>query len=229
MSTSTHEPGPGSGPGPGPAENPTAADALAAIDAAQDRTARSLRPSPLGMFLPWGLGYFVGFGGVWLAIRGILPTAAVIPLLVVAALIPLISTGVTVARSNRGVSGPSRRVGALYGWAWLLGFVALWVIDVRLGDLGVPSETTALLWSGTAPLVVGLMYLAGGIIFGHVPQYVLGVWTLATSVIAVLVGYPTNFVVLAVAGGGGFVVLGVWTHLRAGHRARPSSTRSGRR
>ncbi len=206
MSTSTEE--------PGPAEHPSPADALAAIDDAQERTSRSLRPSPLGMFVPWGLGYLVGFGGVWLAIRGVLPDAAVTALLVLAAVVPLVSTGITVSRSSRGVSGPSRRVGAQYGSSWLLGFAALFAINVRVGTLGVPTPTLSLIWSGSALLVVGLLYLAGGAIWNHVPQYVLGVWTLVTAVATVLVGYPTNFAVLALAGGGGFVVLGVWMHLR---------------
>jgi hypothetical protein len=204
MDTSTHD----------PAEHPSAADALAAIDAAQQHTTASLRPSPLGMFLPWGLGYLVGFGGVWLAVRGVLPGAVVTVLLVLAAVVPLISTGVTVARSTRGVSGPSRRVGALYGWAWLLGFAALVAINIRVGLLGVPGPTLSLLWSGSALLVVGLLYLAGGALWNHVPQYVLGVWTLVTAVATVFVGYPANFAVLALAGGGGFIVLGVWLHVQ---------------
>jgi hypothetical protein len=206
MSTSTHE--------PGPAEHPTAADALAAIDAAQHRTARSLRPSPLGMFLPWGLGYLVGFGGVWLAIRGVLPDGVVPALLVVAAVVPALSTGITLGRSNRGLAGPSRRIRTLFGWTWLLGFAALCAINLRLTALGVPGPTLSLIWSGSALLVVGLLYLAGGALWNHVPQYVLGVWTLATAVATVFVGYPSNFLVLALAGGGGFVVLGVWMHVR---------------
>lgn len=111
------------------------AAALAAIDDAQHRTARALHPSLLGMFLPWGLGYLVGFGGVWLAIRGVLPEGVVPALLVVAALVPSVGTGVTVARSTRGVSGPSRRVNALHAWTWLLGFAALVAIDVRTATL----------------------------------------------------------------------------------------------
>ena len=205
MSTSTHE--------NGPAEHPSAADALAAIDAAQERTARSLRPSPLGMFVPWGLGYLVGFGGVWLAIRGVLPDAVVTPLLVLAALVPVIATGVTITRSSRGLTGPSRRATTLYGWTWVLGFAALCAINLRLTALGVPAPTVSLIWSGSALLLVGLLYLAGGALRNHVPQYVLGVWTLVTAVATVFVGYPANFAVLALAGGGGFVVLGVWMHV----------------
>jgi hypothetical protein len=207
MSTSTHE--------PGPAEHPEAADALAAIDAAQERTTRSLRPSPLGMFVPWGVGYLVGFGGVWLAIRGVLPDGVVPVLLVLAAVVPLVSAGITVTRSSRGLSGPSRRVGALYGWAWILGFAALFAMNSRFAALGVPGPTLSLLWSGSALLVVGLLYLAGGALWNHVPQYVLGVWTLVTAVATVFVGYPANFAVLALAGGGGFLVLGVWMHVAA--------------
>ena len=205
MSTSTHE--------PGPAEPPTAADALAEIDATRQRTARSLRPSPLGMFVPWGVGYLVGFGGVWLAIRGVLPDAVVPVLLGVAALVPLVATGITITRSGRGLAGPSRRVVVLFGWTWVLGFAALCAINLRLTALGLPAPTLSLMWSGSALLLVGLLYLAGGALRNHVPQYVLGIWTLLTAVATVFVGYPANFLVLALAGGGGFVVLGVWMHL----------------
>jgi hypothetical protein len=198
----------------GPAEHPTAADALAEIDAAQQRTTRALRPSPLGMFVPWGVGYLLAFGGVWLALRGVLPSGVVPTLLVVAAVVPGVSTGITLRRSNRGVAGPSRRIGAMYGWAWLLGFAALCAINLRLTALGVPAPTLSLIWSGTALLVVGLLYLAGGALWNDVPQYVLGVWVLISAVVSVLVGYPANFLVLAVLGGGGFIVLGVWMHLR---------------
>ena len=191
------------------------AAALAVIDDAQHRTARALRPSPLGMFLPWGLGYLVGFGGVWLAIRGVLPGGAAAALLVLAAVVPSVSTGLSLARSNRGFSGPSRRVGALYGWAWVLGFATLAAIDLEVGSLGVPGPTMSLLWSGSALLVVGLLYLAGGALWNHLPQYVLGVWTLACAVACVFAGYPSNFLVLALPGGGGFVALGLYLHLRA--------------
>jgi hypothetical protein len=43
-----------------------------------------------------------------------------------------------------------------------------------------------------------------------------------TAVSTVFVGYPANFAVLALAGGGGFVVLGVWMHL-ASSRTRATS------
>jgi hypothetical protein len=220
MSTSTHEPG---------SENPTAADALAEIDATQRRTTRALRPSPLGMFVPWGLGYVLAFGGVWLALRGLLPGGLIPFLLIVAAVVPLVSTSITLRRSSHGVVGPSRRTGAMYGSAWLLGFIALGAVNTRLGDLGMPAATQSLLWSGSALVVVGLLYLAGGALFDHVPQYVLGVWMLISAVVSVLVGYPANFLVLAVLGGGGFIVLGLWMHVRAGDAGQRSSTRTERR
>jgi hypothetical protein len=221
MSTSTHE--------PNSADNPTAADALAEIDAAQQRASRALRPSPLGMFVPWGLGYLLAFGGVWLALRGLLPDGLIPALLVVAAVVPLVSTAVTLRRSNRGIAGSSRRIRAMYGWAWVLGFVALFAINLHLTALGVPAPTLSLIWSGTALLVVGVLYLAGGALFDHVPQYVLGVWILISAVVSVLVGYPANFLVLAILGGGGFIVLGLWMHVRSEDGARRSSTRSDRR
>ena len=49
-------------------------------------------------------------------------------------------------------------------------------------------------------------------------QYALGVWILLSSALSVLVGYPANFLVLALAGGGGLVVMAVVARARSGSR-----------
>lgn len=41
-----------------------------------------------------------------------------------------------------------------------------------------------------------------------------GVWVLVTDAVSVFAGTPANYVVLAVAGGGGFLVAAAWFALR---------------
>jgi len=60
----------------------------------------------------------------------------------------------------------------------------------------------------------GLMYLAGGMLWRDVPQYVLGVWMLVSAAGSVLAGVPGNFLVLAFAGGGGMLVLSAYYTVR---------------
>lgn len=201
------------------ADLPDADATRASLDALEDqqrRTARGLRPHPLGLYLPWGLGYLVAFGAAWLAAEpgALVPGAVATVLIVIAGVVPLVASALTIHRSQRGLSGPRARTAALYGWSWVLGFVALGVVLGRLDALGVPAETSSVLWSGACLVLVGVLFLAGGMLFPGSGQYVLGVWILASAVVAVLVGYPANFLALAVLGGGGMIALAVVTHVR---------------
>ena len=190
---------------------------LDALDDQQRRTARELRPSPLGLYLPWGLGYLVAFGAVWLAAGpdAVLPAAVAMVATVVAGVVPLVASGITVGRSTRGLSGPSRRTSTMYGWSWVLGFAALMTVLARLDTTGMPVATASLMWTGACLVLVGVLFLAGGMLWPGSGQYVLGVWILASAVVAVLAGYPSNLLLLAVLGGGGMIVLAVVAHLRS--------------
>lgn len=208
-------------PPDGPTAPASAAASLDALEEQQRRTARGIRPHPLGLYLPWGVGYLVAFGGAWLASGpdAVLPESVATVLVIVGALVPGVGSAVTLSRANRGLSGPSRRVAVMYGWSWILGFAALTLVNGRIADSGVTPGTLSLIWSGSALVLVGVLLLAGGVRWPDSGQYALGVWILATAVVAVLVGYPANLLALALLGGGGLVVAAVVLAIRSGRRA----------
>ena len=193
----------------------TPAESLSLMEEQGRRTRADLRPDPLGIFLPWGLAYLVAFGAVWLTVGpGVLPplvTTLVVALAFVAALTTVV---LTTRRTFRGVAGPSQRVRALYGWSWPLGFAVLGVANSQLMGYGVPGPVISLIWSGSALTVVGLLTITGGLLWPGSGQYALGVWILVSAAASVVVGYPANFLVLALAGGGGFIVLAVVSRRR---------------
>ena len=103
----------------------------------------------------------------------------------------------------------------MYGWAWPLGFGALTLVNFRVIALGGLSDDAAsLLWSGSALLLVGVLYLAGGALWQSLPMYALGVWMLVTGALSVLVGVPGNFLVLALGGGGGMLLTAAYFTVR---------------
>jgi hypothetical protein len=207
--SSTHE------PAHGPDSPLSPAESLTLIADQEQRTREGLRPNPLGLFLPWGLAYLVAFGAVWLDVGpGVLPSAVTTVVVAVAFAAAMTTALLTMRRAFRGVAGPSQRVGALYGWSWPLGFAVLGVANSQLVGYGVPAPVISLIWSGSALVVVGLLMLAGGLLWPGSGQYALGVWILISAAVSVVVGYPANFLVLALAGGGGFIVLAVVAHLR---------------
>ncbi|WP_433787709.1 hypothetical protein ACQPX6_12875 [Actinomycetospora sp. CA-101289] len=198
MAASTHDPDHALSP----------EDSLALIDAQRRTTQRRLRPHPLALFLPWGLVYVVAFGAVWLTLGpGLLPAPATV-VVVALAVVGAVATMLTaLVRSHHGVEGPTRRVATRYGGSWALAFATLGVVNSQLIGLGVAPTTISLIWSSSALIVVGLLTLAGGLLWPGSGQYVLGVWILVSAALSIIVGYPTNFLVLSLAGGGGFVVL----------------------
>jgi hypothetical protein len=171
---------------------------------------------------PWGAAYLLGFGSVFLTYPSAAPlrlpggVAAVITgVLFAAAIVVSVVNG---TRAGRGVRGPSRMVGAMYGWSWTLGFSALAAVNIGVTRRGLPADAATLLWSGSALLLVGVLYLAGGALWQDRFQYGLGVWMLLSGAGSVFAGVPGNFAVVALAGGGGLLLAAGYFALR---RPRP--------
>lgn len=194
-------------------EEPLTADAsLAVIEAERDRVARRVTFDPAIMSGIWAVAWFVGFGCAYLAygsgrvIPGWLGPTVAATVLVAA----VVASILYAARINSGISGPSRTSSAMYGWSWMLSFVCLTAVNIALGSRGLTAATITLLWSASTLLLVGVLQLAGGAIWRDRTQFAIGVWTMVCATGAVLAGVPGNFLVQALAGGGGFAVLAVY-------------------
>ena len=189
---------------------------LALIDTELRRTRRQVRTNPTVLFSVWGGAWLIGFGAAYLAhgegrtIPRWMGIAVPVALLA-GALVWSIGYAV---RTDRGISGPSRTVAAMYGWSWTLGFACLFAVNGGLIRHGLSTDEAALLWSSTALLLTGMMYLAGGMLWRDPFQYTLGVWSMLCAAGAVFAGVPGNFLVQALAGGGGFLALAAYHQLR---------------
>ncbi|MEV6611596.1 hypothetical protein [Kutzneria sp. NPDC051319] len=191
------------------------AESLALIEGqrAELRRRRGVRPELITF--AWGLAYLLGFGGWYLALHGVVPAALSGVVLGVLGAIALVLPIVLGVRASRGMRGPSRTVGAMYGTAWGLAFAANSVVQSSLQERLMPSwDVVSLMWTSSSLAVVGLMYLAGAMVWRDVPMYALGVWILVSAAGSVLAGVPGNFLVLAFAGGGGMLALSVYYAIR---------------
>ncbi len=190
------------------------AESLALIEQQQGRVERTLGPNIILLYGTWGAAWFLGFAMLYLAYRGALPL--VVGGLVFAGLLlaAIVVTGVHAGRAGRGIRGVSSEVGAMYGWGWLLGFGCVGAIFAGLGRVGITDEQGALLGPALSLLVVGLLYLGGGALWRDRVQYGLGVWTLATDAVSMFAGVPGNYLVLSIAGGGGFLLAAAWFAVR---------------
>jgi hypothetical protein len=191
---------------------------LALLQAERQRTAVALTPDARLLFGVWGAAWLVGFLAMWASASSAAPVrpdgavagAAFAVLLGGAAVV----TGVHLARRTAGVRGTSSRVGAMYGWTWFVAFGALFAVMAGAYREGIGPDTAALLWSGASALVVGALYMAGGAIWQDGVQFALGLWIVLSGAAGALAGFPTVFLVMALAGGGGFLAVAAWFALR---------------
>jgi len=209
VGTSTPAPEGGSRTGPDAPMSPR--DALALLETQRDRVSRRLRTDIVAVLAGWGLTWLAGFGLAYLA-SGSSPVVSwwvagpVIGVLGAAAL--TVSFGLPIWQ-GRGIAGPSRQVTSMYMWAWALAFGAVAAINAGLASQGLPARLTPLTWTGTSALAVGALFLGAGFLFRDQIHYALGGWILVTGVASVFAGFPGNFAVLSLAGGGGMLAAAV--------------------
>lgn len=196
----------------------SAGESLALIEQQQAEAQRGLGLNPAVILGLWGSAYLLGFGAIFLTYPAALPVrlpgavaGVVVGVLFAAATVTSIVMGV---RSGRGLRGPSRAAGAMYGWSWTLGFCTLAAVNGGVSRLGLPDDAVTLLWSGSSLLLVGVLYLAAGALFQDRFQYGLGVWMLVSSACSVYAGVPGNFAVVSLAGGGGLLLAAGYFALR---------------
>lgn len=208
---------------PDPDEQPmTPADSLAVINAQQAAQAQRKYLAAALLCGIWGFVYLISWGAFYLG-RG-LASEILTGVLFVAA---VVFSAVFGARMGQGVRGPSQVSGAMYGFSWTLGMLALVAVNVGLQHRGLTDDQVTLLWSGTALIVVGILYLAGGTLMRNWPYYAVGAWTMIVGAVSVYVGVPGNFLVLSLAGGGGFLAQAGYYVWRAYHPTSPGCADTG--
>lgn len=190
---------------------PTADEALALIreqQSALEREQLSGIPWILGV---WGVAWTIGFLALWSGYEGGNPwfrlpigiAAAIFGVLLIGSIIVSAVIGM---RLNRGVRGPSNFSGAVYGIAWPVVSLGAYLIGVALALNGMDSTLQSLYFPAIYALVAGVMYLMGAALWRSIDQLVLGAVIIVAGTVAPFFGAPTNNLVMAVLGGGSFLV-----------------------
>ncbi len=196
----------------------SAGESLALIERQQAAAQRRLGVNPALFYGPWGVAYLLGFGSIFLtyptAVPVRLPGQVAVVITGVLFAVATVIFVVTGTRVGRGLRGPSRGAGAMYGWSWTLGFCALAAVNIGVTRLGLPDDAVTLLWSGSSLLLVGVLYLAAGALFQDWFQYGLGMWMLVSGACSVFADVPGNFAVVSLAGGGGLLLAAAYFALR---------------
>ncbi len=199
----------------------TPEQSLALIEAQRSRVEAQTDVNPVVLYGVWGVAWLLGFG-LWALTendadgsrlldipRGVV--GATFGVLIVSAMAVTMWHSI---RASRGLRGEEQLRGAMYGWCWTLAFGALFVVMLGIDRAGAPQELTNLLWPLLSCLLVGVMQMMGGAVWKDVYLFGIGVWILVCTGIGGFLGLPGFNVVMALAGGGGFLVMAAWFTLR---------------
>lgn len=203
----------------------SASDSLSQIRAQQVAARRRLYVEPAHILTVWGVAWLVGFGLYFLVAHTDAPGVPAWVASVVLIGLSVLAAAVTFTeqiRRGRGVAGPSRAMAANYGWCWPLATAGVFAFDWGLSRQGLSSAAQSLLWPGSFSLVVGVLFLAGGVVFSDRVQGGLGVWMLVVAAAGVFAGFPANFAVMSAAGGGGMLIAAGISWVRGRRSARPA-------
>lgn len=177
-----------------------------------------LRPIPW-LYAIWGVAWLVGFlllwsawdgGNPWFRVPGIF-AGITFALLTIGAVVASAVMGV---RINKGVRGASDFQGMVYGLSWSFTGAAFALVGMGLISNGMSTELASIYFPSAYALMVGTLYLGGAALWRDKGQLVLGLVQLAVASVAPLAGQPNNNLVMALAGGGAFLVAALVVGLR---------------
>ena len=206
---------------PGPDEEADAQDATV-MDAqgaavimqqARERAGRELRVRRPVLFVTWGLVLLIGYGAMWLSVRGQRPyTGPAWETLLLAFLLVLAAATITaqvVDWAASGVGGRSEVRRGIFVLALIGGFAALEIEKSAMVHAGASTQVAAMLGAAAPMLAAGLVFVATSAPAGRLnwPRLALGGWLLAVAVGGIWGGPVTNLAVCALAGGGGVLAM----------------------
>lgn len=206
--TNTGESSTGSGP-------PLDAQAAAAILAEAGQHARDeLRIKRPVIFASAGLAWLIGYGAIWLSVRGQHPYQGPAPeavtILVVLLAVAVTITASVTSRAASGVGGLSaqrRRIGAA---ALIAGYIGSLTLEAALYHGGASRAVAFGLYAAAAPVVItGVAYIAGSALRTDWYLFGLGLWLIAVAAGGAFAGPVGVWGVTALAGAPGYVLAAV--------------------
>jgi hypothetical protein len=187
-------------------------EAAAVVQDARARARKELVISAPIVYAAWGLVWLVGYGGMWLSVRGQHPysgpsgvsIAAVFVLAGFAVGTVLVIAGKAVA----GIGGRSARNRRILMMTWAIGYLALLIVSGALSS-SVSARALAFVGFAGPVLLVGLVYILASILGRDRPAFALGGWLVIVGASCVWLAPATILAVCALAGGGAFLLMAV--------------------
>jgi hypothetical protein len=188
--------------------------ASAIMQEAGERARRELRVNRPAIFASAGVAWLLGYGAIWLSVRGQHPYQGPAP---EAAVIQVVLAGLAVAiaasvigRATSGVGGVSavqRRISIL---ALASGIVAVLVLEAAIDHAGASRSVVFGVFQASAPvLITGVVYVANSALRLNWTVLGLGAWLVVVAAGGAFAGPVGVWAVTALAGSAGYLLVAV--------------------
>ena len=182
---------------------------------ARERAGSELRVRRPLLFVTWGLALLIGYGAMWLSVRGQHPFHGpawqTLLLSFLLLLIALVVTAQIVDWAASGVGGRSEVQRGIFALAVVAGYAALLIEKTAMASAGASRPVQAVLGATAPMLAAGLVFVATSAVAARLnwARLALGLWLLAVAAGAAWGGPVTAFAVCALAGGGGVLLMAI--------------------
>jgi hypothetical protein len=194
-------------------------EAAAVVQDARVRARRELVISAPLVYLAWGLVWLLGYGAMWLSVRGQHPysgpSGVSIAMVFVLAGFAVAAVLVIVSRAAAGIDGQSVRYRRIILATWATGYLIL-IVGQAVIISSVSTRTYTFVAFAGPLLLAGLTYILASALGRNRTAFVLGAWLVIAGASCAWQAPAAILATCALAGGGAFLLAAV---IEAGFRA----------
>lgn len=194
-------------------------EAAAVVRDAHARARKELVISAPLVYTAWGLVWLLGYGAMWLSVRGqhpyTGPSGVSIAVVFVLAAFAAAAVLVIISKTVAGIDGQSVRYRRIILATWATGYLILLLVQAAISS-SVSTRTYAFVAFAGPLLLAGLAYILASVLGRNRPAFALGSWLVIVAASCAWLAPATVLATCALAGGGAFLLMAVIeTGLRA--------------
>ncbi len=179
------------------------------LQEAREKARHELTIRHPAVYTVWGVVYLIGYGVIWLTVRGQhpyrAPSGAAISGVFVLAAIGLAITASLVSRATSGVEGASDQQRRIYYFAVATGYLGFILMDIALSHAGASQSVIGVFGASGPVYLIGIAFAVSSATRASWSVFGLGIWLIAAAALSGFAGARAVWGVLALAVGAGFL------------------------
>jgi hypothetical protein len=187
-------------------------EAAAVVEDARARARRELVICAPLVYAAWGLTLLLGYGAMWLSVRGqhpyTGPSGGSIAVVLALAALAVAAVVVIVSKTVAGIDGRSARLRSIILRTYATGYLILLCVQVAIKG-SVSARTFAFVAFAGPLLLAGLTYVLASAVGLDRTAFALGAWLVIVGVSCAWRAPAAILATCALAGGGAFLLMAV--------------------